>query len=698
MLKKTLTTKPQAAKTGDGEEGLNKYFMHSYGTFGMNTIHGRLFELEAYVECIKFHTFMYFAFVLVGLIIFPIAAFIAIPLKFLPGPSSDRQDKDLAMFRVFLVLATVLGIILWAVPIFIISLGGGLRYFQQLIYVERQLNFLDFMDFFLSEFMILLTIVFAWVFHEINIDTNKYKNSATETWRNSHGEYGLDLQFHRTQYDRLLKILEHDAEEKHKKNTIRRSASTRLMNDEWGTMFIEDVVRVLQELPGWNGTVSDDEYKDHLLEVTSENGRPGIQTGMFSDLDSLTPEAYEKNIWPIDVWLVRDQYYPKTYLTLDIGLRVAYRNTRDLVKILVSWFCARKGSLTILTFLSLVRAFLPRFWLWIVLHGKFWPEPMFGPAGKLVAYSTVVTFAVSMVWIGLFWYVMMEYRRNMVQCIIVTALVDARSRVKFSQSYLMSALWFGMDSDQSEAVLGKLPLIDLRFSSNVAAFWRLHEYANLDRANERMGISVLLEVVIIWLLLKFLVTTATIAAYEGLPAVLIVTCYDLVLFGFMIIVALKSALDMNNTQVTNKQVVVQAKYEVTMAHGSVHKDKTQTEEEYKDARNDLELSRRLLMEYLDLANEYEARDTILFGMEVTPGKIISSAGTLALSVWSLIQGAIKSGAVEPPEALEQQMKQQAVKAGKNVDGQIQAAQAVNMTLMAVKATSRFLAEYKRTFH
>merc|ERR1719460_2352547 len=254
----------------------------------------------------------------------------------------------------------------------------------------------------------------------------------------------------------------------------------------------------------------------------------------------------------------------------------------------------------------------------------------------------------------------------------------------------MSALWFGMDSDQSEAVLGKLPLIDLRFSSNVASFWRLHEYANLDRANERMGISVLLEVVIIWLLLKFLVTTATIAVYEGLPAVLIVTCYDLVLFGFMIIVALKSALDMNNTQVTNKQVVVQAKYEVTMAHGSVHKDKTQTDEEYKDARNDLELSRRLLMEYLDLANEYETRDSILFGMEVTPGKIVSSVGTLALSVWSLLQGAVKSGAIEPPEVLEERMKKGAAEAGKDAEGQIQAVQAVNMTLMAVNATSKFL--------
>jgi hypothetical protein len=691
---------PRKGKKGD-EEVIDKYFMGSYGTFGMDTIHGRLFELEACIESIKFHTFCYFAFVLIGLILCPIAAFLAIPLKFLPGPSEDRQDKDIAMFRVFLVLATVVGMMLWAVPIFIVSFGGGLRYFHHLIVVEQQLNFLDFVDFFLSELMILLTFVFAWVYHEICIDTNKYKNSATEAWKSMHDEYGLDVQFHRNQYDRLLKILEVDAAEHHTKSVITRSDSTRLMNDEWGTMFIEDVVRVLQELPGWNGTVPDDAYVDNLLAVTSENGGPGIRTGMFSDLDSLTSEAYEKNIWPIDVWLVRDQYYPKTYLTLDIGLRVAYRNARDLVKVLATWFHARPGSLTILALLALVRAFLPRFWLWLVLHGRFWPEPIFGPAGKLVFYSTLVTFAVSIVWIGLFWFVMMEYRRNLVQSMIISALVDARSRVKFSQSYLMSCLWFGMDSDQSEEVLGKLPLIDLRISSNVASFWRLHEYAILDRSNERMGISVLLEIVIIWLLLKFLVTSATIAAYEGLPAVLIVTCYDLVIFGAMIVLALKSALDMNNMMSTNKQVVVQAKYEVTMAHGAVHKEnKTSapTDAEFEDSKRDLELSRRLLEEYLDLANEYETRDSILFGMEVTPGKIVSSVGTLALSVWSLLQGAVKSGAIEPPEVLEERMKKGAAEAGKDAEGQIQAVQAVNMTLMAVNATSKFLAAYKRTLH
>merc|ERR1719171_1608797 len=128
----------------------------------------------------------------------------------------------------------------------------------------------------------------------------------------------------------------------------------------------------------------------------------------------------------------------------------------------------------------------------------------------------------------MFWFVLMEYRRNLCQCMIISSLVDARARVKFSQSYLMSCMWFGMDSDTSEAVLSKMPLLDLRVSSNVAAFWRLRDYCTLDRSNERMAICVLLEIVIIWLLLKFVLTMLTMYIYGGLPAILIVTLFDLV--------------------------------------------------------------------------------------------------------------------------------------------------------------------------
>merc|ERR1719478_33899 len=111
----------------------------------------------------------------------------------------------------------------------------------------------------------------------------------------------------------------------------------------------------------------------------------------------------------------------------------------------------------------------------------------------------------------------MEYRRTQIQMIIISALADAKARVQFSQCFLLSGMWFGMDAEGSEAVLARLPLFDLRSSSNTAAFWRLREYCTLDRCNERMAISMMLEIIIIWLILKFGMTVLVMLTYGGLP-------------------------------------------------------------------------------------------------------------------------------------------------------------------------------------
>jgi hypothetical protein len=290
-----------------------------------------------------------------------------------------------------------------------------------------------------------------------------------------------------------------------------------------------------------------------------------------------------------------------------------------------------------------------------------------GSAGRLVAYSTFVTFSISMFWIGLFWWMLAEYRRNIVQCVITTALVEPRARVTYSQSYLMSCMWFGLDCDETEEVLSRMPLLDLRISSNAAAFWRLRDYCTLDRSNERMAISVLLEIVLIWLVTKFLVTVATILVYGGTTAMIGVTIFDLLVFGTMIMLALTFALKMNEIWSSHKESITTAKYEVTMTHGAIVKDvkdhrvpkktamhgkikdfkmfekdqmvddmATFVHDELKAVHQDLELSRRLLTEYLDLCNEYDQKEYILFGVEVTPGKIMSYAGTVFFSVYTLL--------------------------------------------------------------
>jgi len=641
--------------------------MEFYGTFKMDSIHGRLFELQVYIEGLKYHMFVYFAFVIIALLVWPIAVLLAIPVGMIAA-----KDIELQMFKVILVLATVVGLILWMIPTLIVSGGGGIEHFKELIYVKKELNFLDFVDFFLSELMILLVIIFSWIYHVINLDTEKYKMSAKDSWKEQRGEYGTNVSFPPTQLKRLQSVLESG-----KATGTGSDSGSSVTPAGEGCMAIEDVVTVLETLPGWVGKCP--AVTDHLTTQMGE------ETGIFSDLAKLSDESQEKKIWPLDIWLTRTQFYPEEVLDLKTGLTVALQYFRDLVMMISDFVQQNYVALAVLTLLAILRTLLPRIWLWKVLDGNFWPTDIYGGGSFMVLYSSILTFCVSLLWLGLFYMIMMEYRRTECQMVIISALVDARMRVKFSQSYLMSCFWFGLDSEQSEAVLAKLPLLDLRTSSNAAAFWRLREYCTLDRCNERMAMSVLLEIVIIWLLLKFVTTLGVMMLYGGLPAILIVTLYDLLIFGGMTLFALQCALKINGMMEQHKQVFVEAKYEVTMEYGEYHHN-DQDQDRDKTKKHDLDVCRHLLTEYLDMTNDSDqvARDSILFGMVVTPGKILSSLGTVAAMVATLLAKMINNGVVKPPEALEETLAL--------------AGMEKQLALAAHTTATTFLSIYRRAWH
>jgi hypothetical protein len=584
-----------------------------------------------------------------------VAALLAIPVAFIAG-----ADKDMQMFKVFLVLGTLIGFILWMVPMAIVAAGGGVGYFLN-AFEEKKLNFLDFIDFFLSELMILLFVVYAWMYHEISLDVQKYKNSTKASWAARIDDYGIMVWFPDKQMERMVKVLTEDCGGyvPKKYNSLTATSRQKAQSSESGENYLslEEVVRILEVLPGWDCKIDidvDDHHKHHL----------GRETGLFSALTGLSEEANQKNMWPLDIWLVRTQYFSLEGHEMRIkdGIQITFSNAWAMIKMIWSYLQANMLALVVLTSLAVIRTMLPRWWLWYVLGGSFWPKEPFGPTGQVVTFSTLVSFSISFFWIGLFYFVLMEYRRNLCQVVAVSSLVDARERMVWSQCYLMSMFWFGMDSDQSEAVLAKMPLLDLKVSSNVAAFWRLREYVTLDRSNERMGVSILLEIVIIWLLLKFAATCLTIYfSQTGLPAVLIVTMFDLLVFGGMVLMALSMALKLNDMMEKHKKVFVEAKYAVSLEHGIALKQGKSADE-----LQDLDLARRLLEEYLDMAKEYDVRDCILFGMEVTPGKVLSSTLTVLAAVATLVGQMIRTGQfkAELPEDVQEGLVEQAERANR----------------------------------
>merc|ERR1719440_2720114 len=119
--------------------------------------------------------------------------------------------------------------------------------------------------------------------------------------------------------------------------------------------------------------------------------------------------------------------------------------------VVLEYLAINPKAAVLIVILAGARTMLGRIWLMHVNDGFFWPaDPN---AQIIVLYSTILTFVVSLFWLGLFFLIVMEYRRTIVQMVITSALVDAKKRVLYQQNYLMSMFWFGMDWPEVEAVL-----------------------------------------------------------------------------------------------------------------------------------------------------------------------------------------------------------------------------------------------------
>jgi len=408
-----------------------QYHMGSYGTFRMDTIHGRLFELQVEIDSLKMHTMFYFCYVLVALLVWPIAFLLAVPVAYLAG-----NDRDMQMLKVFLVLSTFIGFILWFIPVLIVEFGGGIEHFYKLIFVDRELNFLDFIDFFLSELMILLLVTFALVYHHIAIDVESYKRASLESWRRRHDEYGITVTFPEAQMERMKKVLDEDckASPREEQEELGLSMRPSINEEDNSTLHIEDIVRILEVLPGWDSWETDLSFvvDDHHASIR------GKDTGLYSDLSQLEAEAMEKNLWPIDIWLVRTQWYSDSEdaddtMNLKDGLLVAFHSTVDLCKMIMTFILHHPISLVVLILAAVTRTFLPRIWLWYVWGGEFFPTEV--ASALVVAFSSAVSITTSFFWLALFFFILMEYRRCLCQVVILSGLVDARMRVAFSQNF-----------------------------------------------------------------------------------------------------------------------------------------------------------------------------------------------------------------------------------------------------------------------
>mmetsp|Transcript_101865 Transcript_101865/g.197126 ORF Transcript_101865/g.197126 Transcript_101865/m.197126 type:complete len:667 (-) Transcript_101865:51-2051(-) len=593
----------------------------AYGTIDQMTISARLFELDTYIGVMKKQTLSYFGVALIAAAFWPLGGLLAFPLNWL---GNYLSSKTITMGALIFGLAFVVGGFLWLVPIVLFAGEDGLSAFWKLRH-SKQIVLHDITDFLTSAVVILLAMIFSWVYHEIAIDLEKYKERTKTVWKSKRSEVGMSCAI----ADEQAQVLWNELD-----------MAPNPENPSEGMVPLQGVLQILETLPGFAASHSHT-LTDHYRIVN------GKSRALSSILRNTQAEASVKGLWAIDIFLVREQYAEMEDFELWKGLRIVYRQTKDMCH----WICLsywRSPAFCVLfILLALARAILPRFWLWYVLGGEMWPDTL--RAQVLVGTNVVMQTLVFAFWLSLFYVVLDEYKRNVAQVTILSALVDPRMRVKYSERFLMSMMEFNLSPEEGIQVLSKLPLLSLQNANNAAAWWRLREYVTLDRANERIAIELFLEILVIWLGIKFVVTFWVMkTTRDGVPALLAVTMFDIIVFGLMMLWALQVALRVNDRYDRHKRILVEAKYHVSNSLASIDPDRPQAE----DLKLDLLTARRLLSEYLEMVQEYDHRDAILLGQIVTPAKVLSAAATVAGSFMTLYIGMMKSGRVKVPEVME----------------------------------------------
>lgn len=289
-----------------------------------------------------------------------------------------------------------------------------------------------------------------------------------------------------------------------------------------------------------------------------------------------------------------------------------------------------------------------------------------GALGLVRLYSAFVSFVVGLCWMSLLFYISMEYRRTLAQLISFTAMADASRRMEYVQCYLMSCFWYNLDAENSKDVLSRMPLFDLRISSNVVAFWRLREFVALDRADEYMALSVLIQMVSSYLLLEFLATVFVMFISENIPSLFLVTLFDLVVIGGMILFGLFNSVKVNKTLESHKEILAKARYLVAQREAKEMRSNAMREDVGDDRAVSRELTRQLssaelesetcqelLLQYLDMLRESDRHDAILFGVTMTPTKLVSSVFTLAMMISAVITKMITKGQIKAPSEVKE---------------------------------------------
>lgn len=604
-----MSTKP--AKAPPQEKWL-------YGTFDAECPSGWMLELNRYLGDFQLLVWIYVICAIVLSLIWPVSWIIGLGIG---AYAQSKKRPDLYNWSFQCIFATAMGLALCTVPYIVMhSMPGGVKEVDALI-ERRELLSNDVQSSWKAQMFLMLLYYFCLMYQDVNEQLVEVKNLMVPYLKKQ--VISLDMPSEqRTRIEAYLKENELDDE---------------------GDLL--NLLKVLEVMPGW--------------ESSGEDDVEGDAKGFFSVIHGKRESAHAKGLFGLDIYTLHQLKYN---LHKDVeqsagesaveekGMMDAFAEEAEASKIKCARTCSfvlgylksHPITLAMVIVLSIIRILIPRLWLKYYLGGMLLPV---GFLPSFFVFTAVVTiFVCYALFMSLFLVMVFEYESNAHQLILLTALINMDARCQYSELVLVKSM--GLAPEESETFMSRLPLLNLCKSRNAIGFWGLRDYVMLDRSNDRVGMQIMISISILLIVFNLCLAAYDLWTLPWISAFVPIVLYDLVVIGVMILYSLQQALYMNSWMASHVQHFNRAIHDVMNAYADAMLEGgavLEAEKKNKILVQDLTLAKKYLRSAVTMVRENDPREALLFGAEITPASIASSAGGFLATVTFMLYKMLQKG-------------------------------------------------------
>lgn len=458
---------------------------------------------------------------------------------------------ELARFVKFCLFATILGLLIPLVPIILLL-------FSPLVYRNWNTGMRDFIA-----GVILCFFVFVFFFTApIVVWSIKGWDEVVELYRQRTVLSQVEIfsvgvcYFLMLYFLSYIWVVSHDVTTMFQDETRRR----RFFVKNYNAIAQEYLVR-LEALPGWAHQPTSEDEEGALLtsrtdsSVGSDDEKKGLKAGKDEKLKRALHEeglgGFTKFLHHLKHWYGHHQRQLSRHSSI-------YSNNERKV----GWRAVHGVSWDVpvsLVLLALVRAMIPRLWLCIFYKQALMPfhDPLLC---WIITHSFFVNWLTASLWLVLLNNVRVSYAHNMMQMMLISALVSKKATVSY-KTHIESQYHISISNKE-------IPHMNLSKPELLKAWWMVREYALTDMMEERvpLEISLVISMSYIFIVLVYTLVDFFLRTTGSIGAFTIQSLFDTLVISNIAIRALASCVTINEIQQDHTGELVKTRHSLLFLH------------------------------------------------------------------------------------------------------------------------------------